>query len=542
MLARRKPTLVAIDEAHCISHWGHDFRPEYRRLGDRLPILKPAPVIALTATATPLVQDDIALQLGLAGERRFIHGFRRDNIAIEVVEVARPDRPEIVRALLADPERRPAILYSPTRKDAEELAERLSGEFPAAAYHAGMAAAARDRVQGRFLGGELEVVVATIAFGMGVDKADVRTVVHLALPQTLEGYYQEIGRAGRDGDPARAVLLHSFVDRKTIEFLRQRSYPPPDALAQIFRRLTDAGEQREELRARARGLDEETFDRALEKLWIHGGARIEPDETVRRGHDRWQPAYEKQLQHQVEQEEQMARFAEGHGCRMLRLVRHFGDEEDGGERCGQCDSCAPAECAVQSFRAPTDDERRSLAQMIRALSNGAQAAGALYRQSFGEAMDRDSFESLLGGLVRAQVVSAREESFEKDGKRISFQRLQLTPRARSLGTRALDDVTLAAPIAATRGKRKKGRAKKSTAAPSTADARVIEALKAWRLTEARRRRLPAFRVLTDKTLNAIASARPREESALLEVPGIGPSLAKKHGADILRVVASCAPS
>jgi DNA topoisomerase-3 len=207
MLAKRTPTLIAVDEAHCISEWGHDFRPDYRMLGQRLPALRPAPIIALTATATPEVQDDIVAQLGLQDAGRFIHGFRRSNIAIEVVEMNPAQRAEAIREILSDRSRRPAIVYAATRKSAEDVA-RVLGARRAAAYHAGMDAAERDRVQTAFLAGELEVIVATTAFGMGIDKADVRTIVHAALPGSLEGYYQEIGRAGRDGAPSAAVLLH----------------------------------------------------------------------------------------------------------------------------------------------------------------------------------------------------------------------------------------------------------------------------------------------------------------------------------------------
>jgi DNA topoisomerase-3 len=155
-LARRTPALVAVDEAHCISEWGHDFRPDYRLIGGRLPQLRPAPVIALTATATPRVQDDIAAQLGLQ-PLRFIHGFRRENIAIEVARLIPSLRPEAVGRLLAEPARRPAIVYTPTRRESDALGAALSREFPAAAYHAGMAAAARDRVRADFLAGRLDV-------------------------------------------------------------------------------------------------------------------------------------------------------------------------------------------------------------------------------------------------------------------------------------------------------------------------------------------------------------------------------------------------
>ena len=218
MLAKRKPTLVAVDEAHCISHWGHDFRPEYRMLGQRLPLLRPAAVIGLTATATPLVQDDIIEQLGLDNPLRRIHGFRRDNIAIEIVELTPSQRPPAVTKLLEDPARRPAIIYALTRKSADSLAAELAAQFPAAAYHAGMMPELRDRVQSAFLSGKYEIVVATVAFGMGIDKPDIRTVVHTGLPGTVEAYYQEIGRAGRDAKPSRAVLMYSWGDRKTHDF------------------------------------------------------------------------------------------------------------------------------------------------------------------------------------------------------------------------------------------------------------------------------------------------------------------------------------
>ena len=239
MLARRTPALVAVDEAHCISEWGHDFRPDYRLLGERLPALRPAPIVALTATATPRVQRDIAEQLALAAPRRFIHGFRRTNIAIEAATV-KPgeDRTDIALRVLREPERRPAIVYAPTRKGAEELATALAADGrTAAAYHAGMAAPRRERVQTAFLGGELDVVVATIAFGMGIDKPDVRTVLHTAMPSTVEGYYQEIGRAGRDGKASRAVLLYSWADRRTHEYFLERDYPEPEVLERLFRAL-----------------------------------------------------------------------------------------------------------------------------------------------------------------------------------------------------------------------------------------------------------------------------------------------------------------
>jgi DNA topoisomerase-3 len=149
----------------------------------------------------------------------------------------------------------------------------------AAAYHAGMTASVRARVQGAFLGGELEVVVATIAFGMGVDKPDIRTVIHTALPGSLEAYSQEVGRAGRDGLRARAVMLYSWADRKTHEFFLGRDYPDPRVLARVYAALGERPEPREALPRRLR-MDSDEFDKALEKLWIHGGARVDADDDV----------------------------------------------------------------------------------------------------------------------------------------------------------------------------------------------------------------------------------------------------------------------
>ena len=338
---RYKPSLIAIDEAHCISQWGHDFRPDYRRLGERLPELRPAPLLALTATATPVVQSDIVEQLGQRNTARFIHGFRRTNIAVEVVEMRPSARRDTVHKVLADPERLPAIVYAPTRKEANALGEELaeSKTFQAAAYHAGMMAKDRDEVQADFLSGKLQVIVATIAFGMGIDKPDIRTVIHTGLPGSLEGYYQEIGRAGRDGKPSRAILLYSWADRRTHEFFFGRDYPDTSVLGRLHRALDHRKVPREMLESRIR-LDEDTFQKALEKLWIHGGAEIDPDESVRLGQNRnWQRPYEAQRRHKEAQLEQMSQFAQAKTCRMLYMVEHFGDKEDSGDPCGTCDIC-----------------------------------------------------------------------------------------------------------------------------------------------------------------------------------------------------------
>ena len=427
MLAKRKPSLIAIDEAHCISQWGHDFRPDYRMLGQYLPTFRPCPVIALTATATPIVQNDIAAQLGLRSPARFIQGFRRDNLAIEVVEVAPSQRTAIACQLLLDRSRRPAIVYAPTRAQATGLAADLGQHFPCAAYHAGLDAEHRQRVQQEFLAGRFEVMVATIAFGMGIDKPDLRTVIHTALPGSLEAYYQEIGRAGRDGKLSRTILMHAWADRKTHDFFFERDYPDVSFLDALFAQLRPEPQEKSALQHRLRNMSEE-FDKALEKLWIHGGAVVDFAENVSRGHDHWREPYIAQGEQKKQQLELMHRYAESSQCRMAALVRHFGDLTDARKPCGKCDFCAPSDCIGQRFRPATPPELSAAARILAGLrAEGARATGRLHSELCPQGeLSRDSFEEVLGALARAGLVRMVEAVFEKNGKAIPYRKASLT--------------------------------------------------------------------------------------------------------------------
>lgn len=210
-------SLIAVDEAHCISEWGHDFRPDYRHLSRLKEIFPATPLVALTATATSKVREDIVGQLGLSEARVFISSFDRKNLNVRVIE--KKQAFQKLLAILQKYRHEPVIIYCYSRKETEDIARQLrSHRFKAKAYHAGLGSKERSAIQELFIKDEINIIVATIAFGMGIDKPDVRLVAHYTYPKTLEGYYQEIGRAGRDGLPSECVLFYTYADTRKHEF------------------------------------------------------------------------------------------------------------------------------------------------------------------------------------------------------------------------------------------------------------------------------------------------------------------------------------
>jgi ATP-dependent DNA helicase RecQ len=416
-LASRRVSLFVVDEAHCVAEWGHDFRPDYLRLNDAIASLahghppggRPA-VMATTATATPRVAREIAERLGLSEWVSVRSGFDRPNLTFDVVSVegkgAVARKRAALKHVLMQPDARPAIVYCGTRKDTEAVAETLvREEIAAVTYHAGMSPQARRDNQASFMDGRSEVVVATNAFGMGVDKADVRTVVHWALPTSLEAYYQEAGRGGRDGQPARAVLLASRMDLgRLIRFNRERETTVAQVRAFVGRlraRVHSASDPQRELRAGSEPAvvsighgDLSEGERVLLSIAERAGAvELEPGgregllvrltgkgsghkamQAIRAAKDRGWESYRS-----------IERFsASAEVCRRRQILDHFGDPEPAQASGRCCDVCDPDEALVRAATdaPPTASHRRA---------RGTKAATA---SGQGEPVDEGQFERL----------------------------------------------------------------------------------------------------------------------------------------------------
>ncbi|HYI20197.1 MAG TPA: RecQ family ATP-dependent DNA helicase [Solirubrobacteraceae bacterium] len=346
-LAVAAPSLLVVDEAHCISEWGHDFRPEYLRLGAAAEALGRPPILALTATAAPPVREEIAGRLGLREPAVLVRGFDRPNIRLAVRRFQDAERKR--RALrehvaAAQP---PGIVYVATRRAAEELAAALCGDnLRAASYHAGMRAAERDAVQERFMDDDIDVVVATTAFGMGVDKPNVRWVVHAEISESLDAYYQEVGRAGRDGEPAEALLFYRPEDVGLRRFFAGGQVDLAE-LGTVYGAIHEAGGPVEpsELQ-KTTELSQTKLSTAVSRLEEAGAVEVLPDGEVasRDGGPDRQEAIEAAAALEGNRREldrsrvdMMRAYAETDACRRGFILSYFGEPVDG--PCGHCDNC-----------------------------------------------------------------------------------------------------------------------------------------------------------------------------------------------------------
>ncbi|BAM03519.1 ATP-dependent DNA helicase RecQ [Phycisphaera mikurensis NBRC 102666] len=506
-LSRLHVTRFAIDEAHCISAWGHDFRPEYRMLGelrtgfgDRF---RGVPMMALTATATPRVADDVVAQLGLGGDAKpgeagavAVHrgGFERPNLFYEV----RPKRKvvEQIAAMLEADDTAEGIVYCGSRKKCEEIAEQLQAAgLPALPYHAGLDAETRAENQHGFIYGDCRLVAATIAFGMGVDKPDVRFVVHADLPQNLEGYYQETGRAGRDGLPGKCVLFYSGGDRARVEFFINKKEDPQER------------------------------------------------------------------EHAQEQLEKMIKYCHTTGCRTAFVLRHFGDElarvapatgaHAGGEagverppgRCGHCDNCVNP----PKTRDVTQDARKLLSAIARTgqryglsyvfdVLRGSRAAKVLEREHDGLSVHGIGKDQPVGHwrALAEHLVQEGHLAFTHDGFRVAL----LTATSKDV-MRGEVPVELAVSRAVdpraggpesermAQGKRRRAAAAQAELSPDAAD--LFEKLRALRAELAEEQGVPPYIVFGDATLLEMATRRPQSDHELLAISGVGQTKLQRYG-------------
>jgi len=479
-LAQRRVALFVVDEAHCVSEWGHDFRPDYLRLQGAIEALGRPPVMAATATATPRVSQEIAQRLGLREWVSVRSGFDRPNLVFDVVTVEGKGAVARKRAallhVLGRPDARPAIVYCGTRKDTDEVSALLAGQgLSTVAYHAGMRPQDRRSSQEAFMQGEAEVVVATNAFGMGVDKADVRTVAHWALPTSLEGYYQEAGRGGRDGRPARALLLAARMDLgRLIRFNTERDTTVADVRAYVGALRAQAREGVATLApswqgeaggngdgsgngdgANAAGAGGASISDERERMLLSiaeraGAVELEPGN---RGALRVRPtgrgdprkaylAIKAAKDRGWESYRAIERFiSNGEKCRRRQILDHFGDHEEGQPSGRCCDVCEP---------------------------------------------DGELMEAVARALDRPR--KARVRAYEPP----------LEP----------------------------------------ADEAQFDVLKAWRLARAEGK--PAYTVATNAALEEALRCRPTNLDELLGIRGIGPAFCEKHGESLLRALAALA--
>lgn len=406
-------SLIAIDEAHCVSHWGHDFRPDYREIANWIKEFRPTPIVALTATATPKVRDDISKVLELRDPIVHLGGFYRENLAIEVRNLPKADRIFEVRNWLADQANLPAIVYATSRKDTEIYSHALRSKLRTAFYHAGMTSLDRGRVQREFQEGRLDVVVATVAFGMGVDKANIRSVIHLALPASVESYYQEIGRAGRDGLPSRCLLVKSREDRETLEWMFRESYPEVKELEKLFKKISNHPNSE--------------FEKSnlLDKLMIHGAFERQTNGSfVPNPKSNWKASYQAQAESRFAQIRTIEAFAnQTSTCRMQILTSYFGQEAQ--IKCQKCDICLGK---VSSAVSGEDD---FIDHVVDYLSRfGRTAFGKLKSDlAKGHKIAHSTFESILHSMAEDGLCEIVDESFVAGGKKIFYRSIGLGPNA-----------------------------------------------------------------------------------------------------------------
>jgi ATP-dependent DNA helicase RecQ len=525
--------LVVVDEVHCVSMWGHDFRPDYLFIRRALSELGEPTLLGMTATATPETAREIARALGRTPEV-VSTTVVRPNLRYDVEEVANAeDRVRILVERLRAIRGAPAIVYARSRRSTEEIARVLRGYgFRAEHYHAGLESEERTRVQDDFVAGRAQAVVATTAFGMGIDKADVRLVCLVNYPGSLEEYVQMVGRAGRDGEPSDTVLLASPSDATALRRFATSDVPAASELRAVYRAVRDAGGaiDPDELAAAAPERD----PRVLVGMLEQAGLVTRGFDTGRRMRVELPPAPEDAAE-RVEallmraellaesRADRIVGFAETRACRHAQVAEHFG--EAFAAPCGSCDVCAPRTTGTASVaEAPPplpDDVGTAIVEAVAALTwplgrrslvltlRGSLKAPPSARRSLAYRLLAAASESEVRRWVQLLETSgALVETTTPEGFRV----LHADPSAPHPQIRT------------------------ASALAADVDESLVERLRGWRLERSREDAVPAYVVLHDSTLRELASIRPSSREELAGVKGLGPVKIDRYGDDLLAVL------
>jgi ATP-dependent DNA helicase RecQ len=534
-------SLFAVDEAHCVSEWGHDFRPDYLRLKGVVERLNHPPVAALTATATPDVRRDIITQLGLRQPITFVAGFDRPNLRFHVKRVeGEADKIDAIFTLLKK-EAQKGIIYAATRKNVETLTLALrSNGYKAGSYHAGMEMESRKFVQDRFMEGTLPVVVATNAFGMGIDKADLRFVIHYDIPGSLEAYYQEVGRAGRDGKPATCLFLFNYADTFTQEFFIDGSYPPRNIIERAYEVLCDIGTDEIEMTQKA--LAERLGRTKSNEMAVSSCLKIlEKAGYIERGSE---GEHQARVTLRVEPEE-LRRQVEGKSKYQKEIVNYCLDVLDGSK-----DKTLLVDLDVMAENLNLVPE-----QLRRHLSTLHQAGSMEYRPPFrGRGLKILSRVPVSKLNINFQEIE-RRSIFEREKLRkmidyaytnqclrrfiLEYFGERITGNSCDNCSNCLDEGETHASRTSTRKERIiKGKLPEKSpeisGLPCHED--LFASLKEMRLKLAQASKLPAFVIFHDRTLRAISQRLPQTTSELLAIKGCGEYKVSAYGDQTLEVV------